>query len=98
MHSLFTASQTTTTKPIEKSYKPEYIYICQLHTGEFCIGQASNPSKRISSLNSGCHPAVKRSLAVNRVVGVKPQTKERNFAGVVKTFCDRYGASKVIAL
>ena len=90
---------TTTTSKIEKngSYVPAYIFVLQLHTGEFVIGHANNVCRRIASINSGCNSSVK-ALSVNRVVGIREQNEERTLAGVVSKFCDTYGASRVIAI
>ena len=93
----FTATNPTKTVGV-KSYRPDYIFVIQLHDGRFVIGQCSNPSRRIASINSGINPAVKGTLQVNRIIGIKEQNDERTFAGVVKTFCQNYGEDKVIAV
>lgn len=97
MHSSTLAKQTQAVVST-KTYRPDWIYICQLHDGRYAIGQASNPSKRISALNSACHPLVPKSLSVNRIIGIKEQNEERTFSGVVAKFCDRYGTENVLAL
>ena len=96
MHSstLTEQAQAVTTK----TYRPDWIYICQLHDGRYAIGQASNPSKRISALNSGFHPLVTQALAINSIIGIKEQNDERTFSGVVSKFCKRYGTENVLAL
>ena len=97
MPTTFTA--TTPTKTVEvKKYQPDYIFVIQLHDGRFVVGQCSNPSRRIASINSGINQAVKGTLQVNRIIGIREQNEIRTFAGVVKTFCDQYGADKVIAV
>ena len=94
-----TFTQQSPTKTVGvKSYRPDYVFVIQLHSGVFVIGQAHNPAKRIASINSGLNPSIKGSLQVNRVIGVRPQNEERTFAGVVKTFCKQYGEDKVIAV
>ena len=97
MHSSTLAKQTQAVATT-KTYRPDWIYICQLHDGRCAIGQASNPSKRISALNSGFHPLVPQSLAVNSILGIKEQNEERTFSGVVAKFCERYGTENVLAL
>lgn len=83
-------------EPQVKDYKPDYIFVIQLHNGKFVVGQANNPAKRIASINSGYSKLVKGSLQVNCIVGIKEQNEDRTFAGVVKTFCDKYGQDAVI--
>ena len=97
MQTAFTASATT--QNVEtKNYKPDFIFVIQLHDGRFVIGQGNNPAKRIASINSGLNPAIKGSLQVNRIVNIKEQNEDRSFAGVVTQFCNRYGQEKVIAV
>ena len=97
MQSLTQLQNTNTTIAESKNYIPRYIFVLQLHTGEFVVGHANNACRRIASLNSGCNPAVK-ALSVNRVVGIKEQNEERSLAAVVSKFCDTYGESRVIAI
>lgn len=93
-----TFTDTPTTSVKVKSYRPDYVFVVQLHSGVFVIGQAHNPAKRIASINSGLNPSIKGSLQINRVIGVKEQSEERTFAGVVRKFCKQYGEDKVIAV
>ena len=97
MQSLTQLQTTNTTIAESTNYIPRYIFVLQLHTGEFVIGHANNACRRIASINSGCNPAVK-ALSVNKVVGIKSQEGERTLASVVSKFCDTYGANKVIAI
>lgn len=95
---LSTLQQSTT--HVEKksnNYIPKYIFIVQLHSGEYVIGHSNNACRRIASLNSGCNPAVK-AMSINRVIGVKEQNEERTIAGVVSKFCETYGEHRVIAI
>lgn len=81
-----------------KDCKPDYIFVIQLHNGKFVVGQANNPAKRIASINSGYNQLVNGSLQVNCIVGIKEQNEDRSFAGVVRTFCERFGENSVIAV
>jgi hypothetical protein len=87
--------QTTTTS---KTYRPEYIFVVQLHDGTICVGQASNPSKRIAALNSGFSPAVPKPLMVNNIIGIKEQNEDRTYVSVVNKFIDKYGENRVLAI
>lgn len=98
MHTQIFSEQIKSTVTQVKDYKPDYIFVVQLHNGKFVVGQANNPTKRIASINSGYNKLVKGSLQVNRIIGIKEQNNERTFAGVVKTFCDRHGEDAVIAV
>lgn len=97
MPNAFTASIQTSTQ-VKESYVPDYVFVAQLHDGRYVIGQANNPAKRIASINSGHNPLIKASLQINRIIGVKPQDEQRTFAGVVQSFCDRYGSENVVAV
>ena len=97
MQTAFTASAPTRTVEA-KNYKPDFVFVIQLHDGRFVIGQGNNPAKRIASINSGLNPAIKGSLQVNRILNIKEQNEHRSFAGVVHQFCERYGEANVIAV
>ncbi len=92
------AYETSTQQKQNYSTKTQYIFVLQLHDGRIVIGQAANAAKRIAAINSGIHPFVKNTLMVNRIVGVKPVTKERNLISVVNTYCDRYGSNRVVVV
>ena len=85
---------TTTTK----TYKPDFVFVVQLHNGKFVIGQANNPAKRIAAINSGLNPLVKGSLQINNIVGIKEQTEERSLISTVNKFVDTYGLDNVITV
>ncbi len=91
-----TAQQNQTTQ--KTNYKCDYIFVAQLHDGRIVVGQANNPAKRLCALNSGYNKAIPKSLQINRIIGVKEQTEQRTFAGVVNKMCERYGEDKVIAV
>lgn len=97
MHAIFSEQAKSIITQV-KDYKPDYIFVIQLHNGKFVVGQANNPTKRIASINSGYNKLVKGSLQVNRIVSIKEQNEDRAFAGVVKTFCERFGEDSVIAV
>ena len=93
-----TASNPTTKTQVTKNYKPNYIFVLHLVDGRFVVGQGNNPSRRISSINSGMNPAIPKCLQIFKIVGIKPQEGERTFASVVKQFCEEYGQDNVIAV
>ena len=78
--------------------KEEFIFCLQLNNGKIVVGKATNPCRRIASINSGLNPYVKGALQVNRILGIKEVTAERNLPSVVARFCDKYGSDKVIAV
>ena len=78
--------------------KQNWIFVCQLNSGIYVVGQATNPSRRICSINSGYNRAVPEPLSIFRVVGIKKQTEERNLMSVTKQLCDRFGSDRVLAL
>ena len=81
-----------------KTYKPDFVFVVQLHSGKFVIGQANNPAKRIAAINSGLNPLVKGSLQINNIVGIKEQTEERSLISTVNKFVDTYGIDNVITV
>ena len=80
------------------SYSPKFIFVVQLHNGKYCVGAGNNVCRRIANLNSGSNPAVPDQLQINRIIGVKEVTPERNLITVVKHFINKFGEDKVIAL
>ncbi len=74
------------------------IFICQLMNGKYVIGSARNASKRISALNSGLNPAVKKSQQIYRIIGIKDITEERTLPSVAKRFCEKYGDERIIVI
>ena len=92
-----TQHSTTVPNPT-KTYKPDFVFVVQLHSGKFVIGQANNPAKRIAAINSGLNPLVKGSLQINNIVGIKEQNEERSLISTVKKYVDRFGVSNVIAV
>ena len=104
MTATFTASQTkvnhqtATTSPTSANYKKAWVFVLQLNSGEYVVGTASNPSRRISSINSGMNKAIPEPLSVYRVVGVKEQTEERTLISVTKQLCDRYGSERILVV
>lgn len=96
MQTLF--QEQTTTQVRKKDYRPDYVFVAQLHDGRYIVGQASNPSRRLASINSGYHKLVRGSLQINRVIGIREQNEERSFAGVVNHFCAKFGNDQVIAV
>ena len=78
--------------------KNVYVFVLQLHNGQLVIGQASNPCRRIAAINSGMNKAIKESLQINKIIGVKEITSTRNLMNVVKKFCDRCGSERIITI
>ena len=78
--------------------KNVYVFVLQLHNGQLVIGQASNPCRRIAAINSGMNKAIKESLQINKIIGVKEITSTRNLMTVVKKFCDRCGSERIITI
>ncbi|WP_136988967.1 hypothetical protein [Synechococcus sp. UW140] len=93
-------SNTTQTKQstAPKTYRPDFVFVVQLHSGKFVIGQANNPSKRIAAINSGLNPSVKGTLQINNIVGIKEQTEQRSLISVVNMFVNKYGVDNVITV
>ena len=92
------AFSTTHNQELKTDTKQQYVFVVQLHNGTFVIGQASNACKRISAINSGLHPFVKKTLQVNRVIGIKAVDEQRNLPSVVAKFCEQYGDKKVLVV
>ena len=80
------------------SYKQAWVFVLQLTTGEYVVGTASNPSRRISSINSGMNKSIPVPLSVYRVVGVREQTEERTLISVTKQLCERYGSERILVV
>ena len=89
-------TRRTTSAPVQ--VKQNWIFVVQLNSGIYVVGQATNPSRRICSINSGYNRAVPEPLSIFRVVGIKKQTEERNLMSVTKQLCDRFGSDRVLAL
>ena len=85
-----TQQQQLNSPTAKSDYIPKYIFVLQLFDGRYVIGQANQAARRIATINSGANAAVKAN-SVCRIVGIKPQNEERNFIGVVNTFCERKG-------
>ena len=100
MSPITTTTQVESKKQIEaKPYKqPEFVFVLQLHDGTYVIGQANNCARRIAAINSGIIHGISKPLMVNRIIGIKDITDERNLMTVTKRFCDRYGDHKVITV
>ena len=93
-----TTQQHSTAVATNKAYRPDYVFVVQLHDSRYVIGQANNPAKRIAAINSGLNPLVKGSLQINNVVGIKEQTEERSLISTVNKFVDTYGIDNVITV
>ena len=93
-----TVQNQSTTQNSNNKYTADYLFVVQLHNGKFVIGASNNPGKTIASLNTGYYNAVPKALQVNRIIGIKDQTEERNLMKVVSTFCDKYTADNVIVI
>ena len=102
MNSIQTATtkvNTLTTSATPKTnYKQEWLFVLQLNSGGYVVGAATNPARRIASINTGYNKAIPEPLSVYRIVGIKPQTEERTLISVVKNLCDRFGEGRVIAV
>ena len=96
MQTLQTTNQNTLS--CEKRYTADFIFVVQLHNGDYVISSANNPSKKIASLNTGFFKAVPKSLQVNRIVGIRDWTEGRTLMSVVKTFCEKYGDDRIIVV
>ena len=90
--------QSTAVQATTKTYKPDFVFVVQLHDSRYVIGQANNPAKRIAAINSGLNPLVKGSLQINNIVGIKEQTEERSLISTVNKFVDTYGLDNVITV
>lgn len=88
----------TKTSVNAKSYRPEWIFAVQLHNGIICVGHSNNPSRKIAMLNSGMLPAVKQSLMVNTILGIKEQNEERTLIGTYNKFKEAVGEDRVIVV
>ena len=87
----------TIATPIDSVQKKQrYVFVLQLHTGEFVIGTSEKPGYRIADINFGLNSNVPRSLQVNRIIGIKECNQDRNQLTVYNHFVERYGAKKVI--
>ncbi len=98
MNAFLTASKTNVKTTQTINYKAEWVFVVQLIDGRYVVGTATNPSRRISSLNSGMNKAVPEPLSVYRIVGIKEQTEERTLISVTKKLCDRYGEGRILAV
>ena len=94
---MHTISETTTQFEVTTE-KPRFVFVLQLVDGTIAVGSATNPCRRIAAINSGLNPAVKKSLQVYKIVGIKDMTSDRNEVTVYKKFAAKYGESKVIAV
>jgi hypothetical protein len=94
MHNSVLESQTTYTQD-STSTKPLFVYVIQLHSGQYVIGQASNAARKIALINSGLSTHVQGSLQVNRIIAVKEVTPDRTLPIVVANFCKRFGNDRV---
>ena len=96
---LSTIATSTTTKQDKKTYTADqHIFVLELYSGEFVLGQGTNIAKRVSAINSGYSPAVPQSLQVKRIVDVRPVNEERNLISVCRWFIKKYGDDKVIVV
>jgi predicted GIY-YIG superfamily endonuclease len=82
----------------KNTYQPAFIFVLKQYDGTYVIGQANNASKRIAAINSGMNPAVPEAMTIDKIVGIKEQTDERNLVSVVRYFCKKYGDDKVICV
>ena len=85
--------QSTVTKT-----KQNYVFVAQLKSGKYIVGQSTNPSKRLCAINSGLNPSVPQKLMIHRIAGIKEVTEERNFILTFKKLEARLGAGNVIAV
>ena len=83
---------------LSKSTKKRHIFVCQLHDGRYVIGTSTHPTQRIAALNSGANPAVPKTLQINRLIGIKPVTEDRNMITTAKRYINKYGADRVICI
>ena len=93
--------QVTATTNIDEATSKKHdraVFVLQLHDGRIVVGSAMNPAKRIAAINSGHCPGIAKALQVNRVVGIKPMTEDRNPITVFKQFEAKYGQGRVMAV
>lgn len=95
---MITTQQQSQPTQIAKEVKDYFVFVIQLIDGTYAVGSASNPTKRIATINSGLNPQIKKPLQVVKVVGIKPVTEERNAISVFNDFSEHYGQKKVIAI
>lgn len=98
-----TASQPTTKPEVNYTTVPTptrqlFVFILELKDGRIAVGQGTNPSKRISTINSGFNPCLPKPFYVSRIVGIKEVTDNRNIVSVCKQLIDVYGEELVIAV
>ena len=98
MQSTNTATTKVTQRATTAEQKKQWIFVCQLNDGRYIVGSATNPSRRIASINSGMNKAVPTPLSIYRIVGIKEQTESRNLMSVTAKFCERLGNDRVLAL
>ena len=97
MNAVSTASNKVNNTAV-KTYTKPYIFALMLVDGRIVIGQASNVAKRVCAINAGSNRAIPEPLQVYKLLGVREQNEQRTLCSVVKHFCDKYGANKVIAV
>ena len=94
----FTGTETKVKRATSEKKKQNWIFVAQLITGAYIVGQATNPSRRLAAINSGYNKAIPDCLQIYRIVGVQPETEDRTLISVVKKLCDRFGDERIIAL
>ena len=90
-------SAPLTTSTITKT-KTIYVFVAQLKTGSYIVGQSTNPSKRLCAINSGLNPSIPEKLMIHRIAGIKEITEERNLILTFKKLEARLGKGNVIAV
>ena len=93
-----TLTVESTTHEVKTAQKTNWVFVLQLINGQIVIGTASNPCRRIAAINSGLNPAVKQSLMVHKIIGIKEVNSERNAVSVYKHFASKVGKSKVLVV
>lgn len=91
---LQTKTISTPSDSVQK--KQRYVFVLQLHSGEYVIGSSEKPGYRIADINYGLNSNIPYSLQVNRIIGIKECTENRNQLTVYNHFVERYGVEKVI--
>lgn len=98
MSTSYQVKSTTHNDEATTKKKDRAVFVLQLHSGQIVVGSAGNPCKRIAAINSGLTPGITKPLQVNRIIGIKPMTEDRNQVSVFKHFEQQYGEGNVIAV
>ena len=93
------ASPSTKSKVrVKKPTKEQSVFVLRTFNGTYIIGQATNVCKRISSINSGNSPYFPQALQVEKIVGIKPVSEDRDLLSVALHFIRQAGEENVVVV